>query len=324
MQPPPGRDQVVVRDREHVRAWRRVVRHHCAAGCRGLGRHPASRQERGRAPPELRDGAFVLRSRGEPRSAPRGNGRRQPRPGRAALPRHDAVVSVHQNRRLTYAQFAAETDRLAKAFLAAGVEHGERVGIWSPNSLEWVLVQYATAKIGAILVNVNPAYRLSELEYALRQSGVSTLIVLDRYKTSEYLAMVREVRGSLPGAARGRDHRRHRAGRGRDGLGRLRRVRRRGRRRRARRAQGALPVRRADQHPVHLGNDRLSERRDALAPQHPQQRLLHRRRLPLHRSRPRLHPGAVLPLLRNGARQPRVHDARRGDRHPELDLRSAS
>jgi fatty-acyl-CoA synthase len=114
------------------------------------------------------------------------------------FPDKDAVVSVHQNRRLTYAEFGAETDRLAKAFVAAGVVHGERVGIWSPNSLEWVLVQYATAKIGAILVNVNPAYRLSELEYALRQSGVSTLVVLDRYKTSEYLAMVREVRASLP------------------------------------------------------------------------------------------------------------------------------
>ncbi|HEV3087811.1 MAG TPA: AMP-binding protein [Candidatus Elarobacter sp.] len=114
------------------------------------------------------------------------------------FPSNDAVVSVHQNRRLTYAEFAAETDRLAKAFVAAGVAHGERVGIWSPNSLEWVLAQYGTAKVGAILVNVNPAYRLSELEYALRQSGVSTLIVLDKYKTSEYLAMVREVRASLP------------------------------------------------------------------------------------------------------------------------------
>jgi fatty-acyl-CoA synthase len=115
-----------------------------------------------------------------------------------SFPQNDAVVSVHQNARLTYAEFSAETDRLAKAFIAAGVEHGERVGIWSPNSLEWVLVQYATAKIGSILVNVNPAYRLSELEYALRQSGVSTLVTLDRYKTSEYLAMVREVRGSVP------------------------------------------------------------------------------------------------------------------------------
>jgi fatty-acyl-CoA synthase len=116
----------------------------------------------------------------------------------ASFPDRDAVVSLHQGRRLTYAAFAAETDRLAKAFLSAGVAHGERVGIWSPNSLEWVLVQYATAKIGAILVNVNPAYRLNELEYALRQSGVSTLITLDRYKTSEYLAMVREVRPNLP------------------------------------------------------------------------------------------------------------------------------
>jgi fatty-acyl-CoA synthase len=113
------------------------------------------------------------------------------------FPDSDAVVSVHQGRRLTYAAFAHETDRLARAFVSAGVEHGERVGIWSPNSLEWVLVQYATAKIGAILVNVNPAYRLHELEYALQQSGISTLVTLDRYKNSEYLAMVREVRPQL-------------------------------------------------------------------------------------------------------------------------------
>ena len=116
----------------------------------------------------------------------------------ARFPARDAVVSVHQQRRLTYAEFAAETDRLARAFVAGGVAHGDRVGIWSPNSIEWVLAQYATAKIGAVLVNVNPAYRLSELEYVLRQSGISTLITLDAYKTSEYLAMVREVRGALP------------------------------------------------------------------------------------------------------------------------------
>ena len=114
------------------------------------------------------------------------------------FPTNDAVVSVHQGARLSYAAFAAETDRVAKGLIAAGVKHGDRVGIWSPNSLEWVLAQYATAKCGAVLVNVNPAYRLSELEYALDQSGVSTLVTLDRYKTSEYLAMVREVRGSLP------------------------------------------------------------------------------------------------------------------------------
>jgi fatty-acyl-CoA synthase len=116
----------------------------------------------------------------------------------ARFPDNDAVVASQSGRRLTYRDFAEETDRLARAFLAAGVAHGERVGIWSPNSLEWVLAQYATAKIGAILVNVNPAYRLSELEYVLRQSGVSTLLTLDRYKASEYLAMVREVRATLP------------------------------------------------------------------------------------------------------------------------------
>ncbi|WP_317996706.1 AMP-binding protein [Vulcanimicrobium alpinum] len=116
----------------------------------------------------------------------------------ARFPDRDAVVAVHQNRRLSYREFAAETDRLAKALIASGVQHGERVGIWSPNSLEWVLAQYGTSKCGAVLVNVNPAYRLHEVEYALQQSGVSTLIVLDRYKTSEYLTMVREVRGALP------------------------------------------------------------------------------------------------------------------------------
>ena len=115
----------------------------------------------------------------------------------ARFPHNDAIVSVHQNRRLTYAEFAAETDRIAKAFIASGIAHGDRVGIWSPNSAEWVLVQYATAKLGAVLVNVNPAYRLTELEYALQQSGVSTLVTLDRYKTSEYLAMVRQLRGGL-------------------------------------------------------------------------------------------------------------------------------
>jgi fatty-acyl-CoA synthase len=116
----------------------------------------------------------------------------------AAHPNGDAVVSVEQNRRLTYAEFAAETDRIARALVASGVEHGARVGIWSPNSIEWVIVQYATAKIGAILVNVNPAYRLTEVEFALRQSGVSTLVTLDRFKTSNYIDMLRELR-PLPG-----------------------------------------------------------------------------------------------------------------------------
>jgi fatty-acyl-CoA synthase len=114
------------------------------------------------------------------------------------FPQHDCVVSVHQQARLTYADARHETDRLARALVALGVQHGDRIGIWSPNSLEWVLAQFATPKIGAVLVNVNPAYRTSELEYVLAQSGVSVLLVMDRYKTSDYLAMVRAVRPALP------------------------------------------------------------------------------------------------------------------------------
>ena len=120
----------------------------------------------------------------------------------ARFPEGDCVVSVHQGARLTYAQMTLETDRLARAFVADGVAHGDRVGIWSTNSLEWVIVQIATAKIGAILVNINPAYRVSELEFVLRQSGVSVIITQDRYKSSEYLAMVREVRSALPALRR--------------------------------------------------------------------------------------------------------------------------
>ncbi|GAC1402374.1 MAG: AMP-binding protein [Candidatus Velthaea sp.] len=116
----------------------------------------------------------------------------------ALYPGNDCLVSVHQNLRYTYAQMNDETDRFARALVADGVEHGDRVGIWSPNTAQWVIAQYATAKVGAVLVNINPAYRLSELEYVLRQSGVSVLIAQDRYKTSEYLAMVREVRAALP------------------------------------------------------------------------------------------------------------------------------
>jgi fatty-acyl-CoA synthase len=82
------------------------------------------------------------------------------------------------------------------------VEHGDRVGIWAPNCAEWVLVQYATAKVGAVLVNVNPAYRTHELAYALRQSGVRLLVSAPAFKTSDYVAMVEAVRGELPGLER--------------------------------------------------------------------------------------------------------------------------
>jgi len=116
----------------------------------------------------------------------------------AAHPDVECLVSRHQGLRYTYAQFVAAVDECARAFIALGVARGDRVGIWSPNRAEWTLVQYATAKIGAILVTVNPAYRASEVEYALRQSGTSVLVAAATFKTSDYVAMVGEVRGDLP------------------------------------------------------------------------------------------------------------------------------
>jgi len=115
----------------------------------------------------------------------------------ARLGDREAVVSRHQGVRLTYSELDAAVDRLATALLRDGIAAGDRVGIWAPNCLEWIVVQYATAKIGAILVNVNPAYRTHELEYALRQSGVRTLFSASAFKTSDYRAMVDEVRGDL-------------------------------------------------------------------------------------------------------------------------------
>jgi fatty-acyl-CoA synthase len=111
----------------------------------------------------------------------------------------EALVSVHQDLRFTYAQFGEAVDRAARAFIAAGIEAGERVGIWSPNCAEWALVQYATAKTGIILVNINPAYRTSELEFVLRQSGCRMLVAATAFKTSDYVAMVDAVRDNLDG-----------------------------------------------------------------------------------------------------------------------------
>jgi fatty-acyl-CoA synthase len=114
------------------------------------------------------------------------------------FPDRDALISRHQKLRYTYHQMKVECNRLAHSLMACGVEKGDRVGIWSPNNAEWVLTQIATAKIGAILVNVNPAYRSSELSYALKQSDCSTLIISPPYKTSNYPEILREVRPQLP------------------------------------------------------------------------------------------------------------------------------
>src|SRR5437773_5629421 len=120
----------------------------------------------------------------------------------AAFPDQDALVSVHQGIRQTYQEFHAAVTEVARGLLALGIEPGERVGIWSPNNAEWATLQYATAKVGAILVNLNPAYRTSELAYALGQSGVSTLVLAPRFRTADYLDMLEQVAGDLPALER--------------------------------------------------------------------------------------------------------------------------
>jgi len=115
-----------------------------------------------------------------------------------AYPEREAVVSVHQNVRLTYRELQERTDRFARGLMGLGVGHGDRVGIWSTNNVQWVIAQFATPKLGAILVNINPAYRTSEVAYALRQSGVSVLLTQIRHKTSAYTQMLAEIRDGLP------------------------------------------------------------------------------------------------------------------------------
>ncbi|MCU1659028.1 MAG: AMP-dependent synthetase and ligase, partial [Pseudonocardiales bacterium] len=109
----------------------------------------------------------------------------------------EAVVEVATGRRLTYAELDAAVDELARGLLVRGIERGDRVGVWAPNCLEWFLVQYATARIGAILVNINPSYRTHELEFVLRQAGIGTLISAVAFKTNDYRAMIDEVREQL-------------------------------------------------------------------------------------------------------------------------------
>jgi fatty-acyl-CoA synthase len=106
----------------------------------------------------------------------------------------EALVEVASGRRWTYAEFGVAVDTFAKGLLARGIGKGDRVGIWAPNCAEWTITQYATATIGAILVNINPSYRTHELSYALNQSGVRLLISATEFKTSNYRGMVEEVR----------------------------------------------------------------------------------------------------------------------------------
>ncbi len=114
------------------------------------------------------------------------------------VPDVDALISCHQDMRYTYAEFGEAVNRLASALLAAGLGHGDRVGVWSPNRAEWAIAQYATARIGVILVNINPAYRLNELEYALAHSGCRWLLAAPELKGSSFVEMVAAIRHKLP------------------------------------------------------------------------------------------------------------------------------
>ena len=103
----------------------------------------------------------------------------------AKWPKQEALVSVHQGGRWTYEEFGWRVDQFAAGLLAVGLKPGDRVGIWAPNCAEWALVQFATARVGMILVNINPAYRLTEVEYTLKKVGVKALVCAEKFKSSD-------------------------------------------------------------------------------------------------------------------------------------------
>ena len=209
----------------------------------------------------------------------------------AANPDGDALVDMASDRRWTYAQLNDEVDVVARGLMALGIDRGERVGIWAPICPEWTMVQYATAKIGAILVTLNPAYRTHELGYVLKQSGIRTLISATSFKTSDYVSMVDDVRAETPQLQEvlylDTDDWRELVDKAdavavEDPTDQAE-------------LAGEHP---ADQHPIHLGHDGFPQRGHAQASQLPQQRLFHRRAQHFPPRGPPLHPGAVLPLLR--------------------------
>ncbi|HPM27156.1 MAG TPA: AMP-binding protein, partial [Methanothrix sp.] len=108
-------------------------------------------------------------------------------------PDNDAIVSIHQDKRYTYSELQKELNRAAKGFMALGLKKGDRLAIWATNLAEWIITQFATAKAGIIMVNINPAYRTHELEYALRQSEAQALLLMDRFKSSDYIQMFFQV-----------------------------------------------------------------------------------------------------------------------------------
>ena len=120
----------------------------------------------------------------------------------AAHPDHEALVEFATGRRWTYRELNHDVDLFARGLIAGGIAKGDRIGVWAPNCAEWTIAQYATAKVGAILVNVNPSYRTHEFAYAVNQSGMRMLIAAESFKTSDYRAMVEETSADCPGLER--------------------------------------------------------------------------------------------------------------------------
>ncbi len=124
----------------------------------------------------------------------------------ARWPDREALVVRHQDIRWTYAELLRQVDAFAAGLIALGLEPGDRIGVWAPNSMEWVVTQFAAARAGLVLVNINPAYRLAELDYALNKVGCRALVTADRFKSSDYVAMLRElapeIKSSMPGQLR--------------------------------------------------------------------------------------------------------------------------
>jgi len=115
----------------------------------------------------------------------------------------DTLIVRHQQVRWTYRELKERVDAFAAGLLALGLKRGDRIGMWSPNNAEWVITQFATAKAGLILVNINPAYRLAELEYALNKAGSVALITATQFKSSDYVGMLRELAPGLASASPG-------------------------------------------------------------------------------------------------------------------------
>ena len=213
--------------------------------------------------------------------------------------------------RLSYREFARTVDDAARGLLALGIGSGEHVAIWATNVPQWVMLQFATARIGAVLVTINPAYRPFELKYVLHQSDAVALFLVDRFKTSDYFAMLAEVCPELatsdpgqlqsPGVstlALGRHAARHAAAGTISWDEMLPPRPKRSQPNELSAAGDSLQPGRRDQHPIHFRHDRLSQGGHAQPSQPAAERLLRRPVPETHRARPDLHSGAVLSLLR--------------------------